>query len=234
MAALSPSPLRASLWLALVLTWVWAGSVFTPWAEDLDHRLWLYDTRYYLGFALLFWGIAEAGIALYRVRRGTHRSAAAVLAMLALAGSVAVSATALEHTATGLAWRTQWSAVALRTELGKGDSDLRHRSGWLLVDTRRHPCGTSPWLWLGRPFGGGTGTSLALVHSPHGAPATPDPDAFRFRPVNGGWWLAYQHGAAYRRGLDIRRGRSCEPGTTVAKHTDGLRFVADGRAASLP
>lgn len=231
MAIRSLAPIRCALLLALVVLWAWAGSVFTPWAADLDPRMWLYDTRYYLGFVLLAWGVVETALLLVRARNRAPGSVHAPLALLALAGATVVAVTALEDSAAGLALRTRWSAEALRAEIDAGDSDVRHRSGWWLVDTRRHPCGTAPWLWLGRPFGGGTGTSLALVHDPQGTPASPDPDAFRFRPIVDGWWLAYQHGTAYRQGLEVRRGKSCEPGRPIANHAQGLRFVDAGRAS---
>ena len=223
---------RISLLLALTLLWASAGSVFTPWATDLAPRLRLYDTLFYLRFVLLFWGVAELLQVLMAWRDSRNaRRAVRSLAMLALAATIALASYLLDRTAMGLQWKTRWSADALRAELGLADSDLRHRAGWLIVDTRRHPCGNAPWLWLGRPFGGGTSTSLALVHSDAGVPLSPDADAFRFRPVAHGWWLAYQDAVAYRRGLEQHAGVAvqCVPGTTLAHHRAGLEFVAHGQ-----
>lgn len=231
----SRAPLRIGLLLLLTIAWAWAGSAFTPWATDLAPRLWLYDTLFYLRFVLLFWGLAELLPVLAAWREtGDARQAVRPLLVLALAAWIALLVYVLDHSAAGLGWKTRWSADALRAELGLADSDARHRAGWLIVDTRRHPCGgDAPWLWLGRPFGGGTGTSLALVHGGTDVPLSLAPDAFRFRPVAGGWWLAYQHAATYQRGLQQRAGAAahCVPGTALVGHDAGLRFVSDGPGA---
>jgi hypothetical protein len=54
----------------LGVLWLWAGSVYSPWAEDLDPRLWLYDFLFYSGYILLFWVLVEAGLRLRRYRDG--------------------------------------------------------------------------------------------------------------------------------------------------------------------
>src|SRR5688572_32389413 len=54
-----PSPLRLWILLAAIVAWLWAGSVFTPWAGDRAARLWLYDFLFYMRFVLLFWAAAE-------------------------------------------------------------------------------------------------------------------------------------------------------------------------------
>ena len=62
---LGPSglPVRSSLrlWvlLAATLGWLWASSVFAPWAADRAPRLWLYDLLFYLRVVLLAWAAAE-------------------------------------------------------------------------------------------------------------------------------------------------------------------------------
>lgn len=224
-----PSPARCALLLAATLAWAWAGSVFTPWALDLDHRLWLFDALYYLRFALLGWGLFEAGVAIAALaaRRRPVRPMRA-LALLTTAAVVATLALQWGESDAGVRLAMRFSAPALAAERGAADSDARRRVGGWIVDTRRHPCGPGqPWLWLGRPFGGGTGTSRALVQAGTEVPLTPNPDAFRFRPVAGGWWLAYQHGARYAQGAATAG--PCGPGTAVASHADGLGFIADGQ-----
>jgi len=223
---------RLALLLALTSAWAWAGSVFAPWATSPAPRLWLYDTLFYLRFLLLFWGMAELLHALATWRRSrSARKALLPLAWLGAAAAVALAAFALDHSSAALRLKIRWSALALRGEIAAADSDTRHRAGWFIVDTRRHPCGGSPWLWLGQPFGGGTGTNRVLVHSGNAIPLSPDPDAFRFRPIADGWWMAYQHAAAYRRGRSKKGGAAarCVPGTLVEHHDAGLAFIADGQ-----
>lgn len=224
-----PSPARCALLLAVTLGWAWAGSVFTPWALELEHRLWLFDALYYLRFVLLAWGLFEAGVAIAALaaRRRPVRPMRA-LALLTTAAVVATLALQWGESDAGVRLAMRSSAPALAAERGAGDSDARRRVGGWIVDTRRHPCGPDqPWLWLGRPFGGGTGTSRALVHAGDAVPVAPPGDAFRFRALGDGWWLAYQHGARYAEGAPASA--PCAPGTTVTSHADGLAFLVDGQ-----
>lgn len=229
---MTASPLRCWLLAALTAAWAWAGSVFTPWALDLDHRLWLYDTLYYAGFALLAWGLVE--LALEARGRGIRRRRVATAPPLALAALAGAAALLGDDSAVGLRIKTLAGAEALAAERAQGDSDARRRVGGFLVDTRRHPCSASqPWLWLGRPFGGGTGTGRALVFAGDGPPQVPFADAFRVRPVAGGWWLAYQHGAAYARAerdaAASPRPRPCVDAQRAATHRQGRAFIDAGR-----
>jgi len=63
-------------------------------------------------------------------------------------------------------------------------SDQRQRVGWLLLDSVRAPCETEAWLWLGRPFGGGSGINRALVFSPGRVPLTPHETGPRFVAIH--------------------------------------------------
>lgn len=220
-----PSSLRLWTLLAAVLFWLWASSVFTPWAEDRAPRLWLYDLLFYLRFVLLFWAAAEGlRLAWRRESRTSMRQALPLAAIVA----VVLAAWTYERTVTGLRWKVSSSRDALAAVARDGYGDRRRRAGHFLVDTTRAPCGDAqPWLWLGRPHGGGTGINLALVRS-DSVPATPEPEAFAFSPVADGWWMAYQHAGHYRRALQQRRDSSataaCVVGTVVT-HRQGLAFT---------
>lgn len=219
------APLR--LWVLLVLAtcWCWAASVFTPWAVDLAPRLWLYDLLFYARALLLFWGACEVLRMLLR-RDGR----AATLAPLALVVALAAVATGYAGSEAGWRWKVAASGEALRASTRARDHDARHRAGHFIVDTVRHPCRDGqPWLWLGRPHGAGSGTNLALVHAGDAPPQSPMADAFAFRAVRDGWWLAYQHAAHYQRALagGIREG--CRPGRVLERHRDGRAFVEAGR-----
>jgi len=208
----------------LALAWCWAASVFTPWAADLAPRLWLYDVLYYARAALVFWGGCEWLRVLLR-----RDARAPALVPLALATASALLAGAYHDTAAGWRWKTAASDAALRALSRQGDHDERQRAGHFIVDTLRHPCrAEQAWLWLGRPHGAGTGTNRALVRSA-GAPLAPMPDAFAFRPVGDGWWLAYQHAARYRQGLQRGDAGACAPGRVLERHRDGIAFIAAGR-----
>ena len=163
--------------------------MFSPWAEGLAPRLWLYDTLYYLGFALLAWGIAEVALVFMRwrdSRKAPMRSLAWVGAMLA----GVVLATLYARTETGLRFKVRASAGALARSATLPYATPRHRSGHFLVDTVREPVPGEPWLWIGQPFGGGTGTGRALVRSGARTPTPPHDGAYRYRAITDGWWMA--------------------------------------------
>ena len=228
---------RAWLLLALTALWLWAASEFAPWAPDPAPRLWLYDTLYYARFALGAWWLAEAGLLLAR-----RRIATAAVVGLGL-GLVAVTAAwGLRHTGPGLRLLTGLSAAALdraRAERARhgpvliAADDHRRRVGAFLVDTWRLPCAPDqPWLWLGRPFGAGSGHNRALVYGGAAVPYSPDTASFRFLYLHGGWWLAYQNPRAWFRpgGHAERPVANCLPGEPLDRHAEGLRFIADGRS----
>lgn len=246
-----PRPRRSRfphrLWLlaGLSLAVVWAHSPFTPWAASRAPLWVLYDSLYYARFALGFWWLAEVLRTAF-VLADDGRPGARVLARAALLGAIAAVALAgarSHDSGPGLRLLVRASqpaleaAVAARAaqsaELGP-DDDRRRRIGAFLVDSRRFPCGIDqPWLWLGRAFGAGTGINLALVRAGDAVPLTPDLDAFRFWPLHGGWWLAYQDGHAYalgRRGAGAAPGAACVAGIAIPSHAEGRAFVASGRA----
>lgn len=218
------APLRLWTLFVLGLAWCWAGSVFTPWAVDLAPRLWLYDVLFYARVLLLFWGACEGLRAL--LRRDWR---APTLVPLALLVALAVLARLYADSETGWRWKTAASRDALRASAHTADHDVRHRAGHFIVDTVRHPCrDDQPWLWLGRPHGAGSGTNLALVQAGEAAPRSPMAEAFAFRPVRDGWWLAYQHAREYRRGL-AAGGVRCAPGRVLPGHRAGRAFIDAGR-----
>ena len=216
---------RAAALTLLTGLWLWSGSVFAPWVEDLDPRLWLYDLRYYAGFGLLFWGVAEAVLLLRRTRLGRESRTRTRVGMALLSASAlsALGAAWLAQTEAGWRWRVRASAEALAPFAVPAYADRRQRVGWLLVDTQRMPCGDQAWLWLGRPFGGGTGTNRALVYSLDAVPKSPQSEAFGFRPVAAGWWLAYQDPGSYSAAADGTM--ACVEGRRLISHAEGLRFI---------
>lgn len=219
------TPLRLWTLLALALAWCWASSVFTPWAADLAPRLWLYDVLFYARVLLLSWGACEV---LRAWLRRDHR--ATTLAPLALVLAIAALAWFYAATETGWRWKVAGSSDTLQTSMRSGDRDVRHRAGHFIVDTVRHPCrGDQPWLWLGRPHGAGSGTSLALVRAGDAAPESPLAEAFAFRFVRDGWWLAYQHAARYHRAAATGASARCTPGRVLQRHRDGTAFIEAGR-----
>ena len=188
--------------------------------------MWLYDLLYYAGFVLLAWGLVEAG-GLWMAHRRGHRIGASAC-LVAAAAACGLLPFALSASGYGIALQTWFSADALAREADAGDSTHRHRTGALIVDSRRRPCGET-WHWLGRPHGAGSGTSLALVRADGPRPLDPDPEAFRYRDLGGGWWLAYQHGARYAAGLGHGAPARCTPAEGIVAHRAGMRFVAGGR-----
>jgi hypothetical protein len=228
-----PTPLRLWMLLAAIVAWLWAGSVFTPWAGDRAPRLWLYDLLFYMRFVLLFWAGAEVlRMALARAR---PRLAEAVpLATAALVALVAFGYTFSEH---GLRWKLATSHDALVAAARAGNSDQRRRVGHFLLDSVRVPCGDrAAWLWLGRPFGAGTGINLALVRADRRVPATPFPEAFAFWHAVDGWWLAYQHAGRYQRAMQRQQQArqpvaACSTGRVLSRHGQGQAFINAGRDA---
>lgn len=213
------------LWFLLVATlaWLWASSVFTPWAADREPRLWLYDLLFYLRYALSFWGIAE----LLRLALRREHMRPSQLLPLALVVLVVPMAWIYSQTAIGLRWQVATSRDALAMSARDTNNDQRHRAGHFLIDSTRAPCGAAqPWLWLGRPHGGGTGINRALVRSGSRAPDTPMHDAFVFAPVRDGWWMAYQNAGLYQRASRPfgEPAAACVPGTIVS-HRRGLAFI---------
>jgi hypothetical protein len=213
--------------LAATLLWLWASSVFTPWAADRLHRLWLYDTLFYARFALMFWAAAEVALLLFRPRG--HR---ANLALAPLAGTALAVLGSLFYlySEAGMRWRVVASLQDLSATADAGYSDERRRAGHFLVDSVREPCPGQAWLWLGRPYGGGTGTSIALVRAGT-APLAPTADAFAFWPVTQRWWLAYQHAGHYRRLQGDANAPACRPGRILSGQGEGQAWVDEGRRA---
>lgn len=213
---MSAAMLRTAILAVLAWAWLYCSSVFSPWAESAEPRLWLYDTLIYSGFGLVLWGIGELLVLVV-----ARRARVFPLLFLGLAAAAGTAHWFLHHADVGWQWRVRLSSAALAPYREPVYDDQRHRVGWLLVDTQRAPCDSQPWLWLGRPFGGGTGTNRALVHSPAGVPLTPQPDAFRFVHVHGDWWMAYQQPDAYRPG----ESEACGPGTEFSSHASGRAFI---------
>jgi hypothetical protein len=206
--------------------WLWAGSVYSPWAEDLDPRLWLYDFLFYSGYILLFWVLVEAGLWLRRYRDGiaSLRALFAGACLLVVSGLAVNLPGWIADTEIGWRWHVRMSLEALAPYTVPVHADVRHRVGMLLVDTQREPCPGQSWLWLGRPFGGGTGINLALVHgSRNTAPKSPQAEAFRFLHMHKNWWLAYQNPDSYSAETDGTI--VCVEGRSVASHAQGLRFI---------
>lgn len=212
---------RLLLWLGALLLWAWAGSVFTPWASDYQPRLWLYDLLFYARYALGAWGLIEAGLCWRAWRDGkmSKSSARWACALLGLGLITALCWTSLHHSEAGWRQRVAWSLPALQPYERPTYADRRHRAGWLIIDTQRTPCEDQAWLWLGRPFGAGSGIGLALVHSGDTVPRTPAIENYRFLPTTDGWWLAYQS-----RGTHEPPNTDCVAGSVVGSHAEGMRF----------
>ncbi len=132
---------------------------------------------------------------------------------------------------TGIGWklRVVASAPALDALAAQGRNDLRQRAGHVLVDTVRFPCAaTTPWFWLGRPHGAGSGINLAAVRS-DARPQAPFAGAFRIRRLDGHWWMAYQHGARYQALQGDSRAVACATPQQAASHRAGMAFIAGNR-----
>lgn len=221
--------LRRWLLLAGLLLWLWGVSVFTPWAESAESQIRLYDTFFYLRFVLGGWALLECALLLRDWRRRPGASAGA--AALALGALLLVGAWLYAHAGIGQRIRMQLSAAALADAANGPDSTRRWRAGHFIVDSRRHPCDqATPWLWLGRPFGAGSGTNLALAASGEQPPQAPGADAYRSWRAGNGWWMVYQHAARYHARPDRDR-LPCMPVAAVAGHREGMAFIEAGRQA---
>lgn len=191
----------------------------------MDPRLWLYDLLFYTRFVLMFWAASELLYAGMQLKNSSGRNPSAIVNILVigLAGLTISAYLYLMHTGNGFRARVGISAKELNT-LAKPDfADRRQRAGWFLIDTQRQPCVEQPWLWLGNTYGGGTGNNLALVYSAGEVPKTPSAEAFRFWPVSGGWWLAYQNPKKYH--ARIEQTETCSQGEIVATHEEGMEFI---------
>ncbi|WP_162301433.1 hypothetical protein [Cognatilysobacter segetis] len=200
---------------AVVLAW--AGSMYTPWAADTASRLWLYDLVYYLRYvALLAW----LAVAVRLAATGASRRQALPLALAALVAAVVVL---VESPGLGLRLRVAASADALDRVAAGPDGLYRRRAGHLIIDGVSRPCDRArPWLWLGRPHGGGTGTGIALVRSPAARPQVPRGGAHRVLHLDGPGWLAFQHGAPTPQ-------LACESAVELRDIAAGRAFMARGR-----
>ena len=215
---------RIAALFACVAAWLWLWSIHTPWAADLAPRLWLYDVLYYARVLLVAWLLAEVALWCW------HPSKRRRLASILLGGSVLAGIAGWAYAQTGIGWRLRVvaSAPALEVLAADGASDLRQRAGHVLVDTVRFPCGpTTPWFWLGRPHGAGSGINLALIRSDT-LPKAPVADAFRIRRIDGGWWMAYQHGRRYHALQAQADASRCVIPETLPSHRAGLAFIEAG------
>ena len=212
---------RVAALFACVATWLWLWSIYTPWAADLAPRLWLYDVLYYARVLLVAWLLAEVALWWW------HPSKRRRLASILLGGTVLAGIAGWTYAQTDIGWRLRVvaSAPALEVLAADGASNLRQRAGQELVDTVRFPCnGSTPWYWLGRPHGAGSGINLAVVRSDV-VPQAPLADAFRIRRIDGRWWMAYQNGARYDAMLARGVAQTCHATGTVSSHRAGLAFI---------
>lgn len=132
---------------------------------------------------------------------------------------------AYAHTSIGWRLRVLASTHALAALAAHGPGDLRQRAGHVLVDTVRLPCGAAtPWFWLGRPHGAGSGINLALVRS-DGPPQVPFADAFRIRRIDDHWWMAYQNGGRYLALQTQDDEAACRAPRTLPSHRAGMAFI---------
>jgi hypothetical protein len=215
---------RVAALFACVAAWLWLWSLHTPWATDLAPRLWLYDVLYYARVLLVAWLLAEVALWCW------HPSKRRRLGSLLLGGSVLAGIAGWAYAQTGLGWRLRVlaSAPALDALAARGASDLRQRAGHVLIDTVRFPCAaTTPWFWLGRPHGAGSGINLALIRS-DSTPQAPFADAFRIRRIDGRWWMAYQHGAKYHALQGNAAAAACSTSAEAGSHRAGMAFVEAG------
>jgi hypothetical protein len=216
---------RLYLFLLLFALWFWASSIFSPWAESVTPRLWLYDILFYTRFALLFWGVFEFLFAWRKISNKQGLKRQGVANMLAI-GLVALCVSAylfVMHTGNGYQLRVKLSSAMLAELPQPVYSDQRVRIGWFLIDSQRQPCTDEPWLWLGEVYGAGTGNNLALVYSKRDAPKTPVLQGFRFWSLSNHWWLAYQNPERYN--LHLNDSNSCVDGQLVTTHKQGMQFI---------
>lgn len=221
------SAIRSWALFTATLAWLWASSVFTPWAEDRAARLWLYDTLFYVRHVLMFWAAAEIALLAFRRREGRARIAFAPL--MATAGTV-LAAWIYADSQPGIRWRVAASRHELSMAAHAGASNQRLRAGHFLLDSVREPCAGQTWLWLGRPHGGGTGTNVALVQT-ESPPLAPSTQAFAFWEAGHGWWVAYQHAGHYQHEFARGGAPTCGPGRILPRHGAGRAWVEQGRRA---
>ena len=215
---------RVAALSACIAAWLWLWSIYTPWAADRAPRLWLYDVLYYARVLLVAWLLAEVALWWW------HPSKRRRLASLLLGGSVLAGLAGWAYAQAGIGWRVRVlaSAPALEALAAGGASDLRQRAGHVLVDTVRFPCSAgTPWFWLGRPHGAGSGINLALVRSDD-TPQAPFAGAFRIRRIDGHWWMAYQHGANYHALQSDAAAAACSTSAEATSHRAGMAFVEAG------
>lgn len=219
------SSARIYFFLLLFGVWLWASSIFTPWAESTDARLWLYDLLFYARYVLMLWGIIEFLLACQQLRSKTEKRkySLATIGALVFAASSGFAYTYLMQTSTGLSLRVQMSSQALAELSTPTFANRRQRAAWFLIDNQRRPCVDQAWLWLGQVYGGGSGNNTALVYSDNAAPKSPVDDAFKFRRVTGHWWLAYQNPGKYYAHLKVAQ--ACTVGEQVDTHDAGLQFI---------
>lgn len=219
--------LRLLLLCLLAAAWFYGKTVFAPWAESAADLIWLYDLLLYSGFALYLWGLGEIIwlVILRRRQQATRPQLGLAMVLLACAGLIGLAHHVIHHTGTGWNLRVNWSTEALQAYTQPGYSDQRRRVGWLLVDTVRAPCRVEPWLWLGRPFGAGSGINRALVFSPGSVPLSPHPSGLAFVAVDEGWWMAYQNPESFYREPGLAP-ETCRPGAVLNSHRQGERFIA--------
>ncbi len=216
---------RLYLFLLLFVLWFWANSIFAPWAESLNPRLWLYDLLFYTRFVLLFWSVFELLFA-WRIVRNEQALKRQGLANILAIGLTALCVSAylfLMYTGYGFQFRVKLSSAMLAELRQPAHSNQRARIGWFLIDNQRQPCQDEPWLWLGEVYGGGSGNNLALVYSKNKAPKTPMQQGFRFWPLPDHWWLAYQNPKRYYQHLNEHK--ACVEGTLVRTHKQGMQFI---------
>lgn len=218
------TPARLATLFVVVAAWLWSWSIHTPWAADTAPRLWLHDLLYYLRVALVAWVLAECALWAWHPARRTW------LATIALAATLLVSVAAWTYASTslGLRLRVAASAAALQDLPRQSDGLRRQRAGLLLVDALRRPCdAATPWFWLGRPHGAGSGINLAVVRS-DGLPKAPHAQAFRLRRIDAQWWVAYQNGPQYQALQGDAAAARCTRPREAASHRAGMAFVEAG------
>lgn len=218
--------MRICLFFLFFAVWFWANSLFTPWATSIDPMLWLYDVLFYTRFVLMFWAVFELLYACWQLTNAPQYKKNALLSIVTIAiAAVLVSGYYyLMHTGNGYRARVIMSSGALAALQKPDYENIRMRAGWFLIDTKRNPCNDQAWLWLGNPFGAGTGNNMALVRSPNAVPKSPMLNAFRFWQVSNGWWLAYQHPQKYS--SLINQPTVCQAGLLVDSHQQGMRFIS--------
>lgn len=223
--------LRLAVLLATVAGWLWLWSIHTPWATDLAPRLWLYDLLYYLRAALVAWVLAECALWAFHPLQRTRFASACLVATLALSAAAWIYA----HASIGWRVRTRASAPALEAlamqgdgDRRQGDGDRRQRAGLVLVDSLRRPCdAATPWFWLGRPHGAGSGINLAIVRS-DAPPQAPFAEAFRLRRIDAHWWMAYQDGRRYHALQGDAAAGECALARQIGSHRAGMAFIEAG------